>query len=308
MTKATQEFIQKARKIHGNKYDYSRVDYVRSKSKVCIVCPKHGEFWQTPNDHLSGKGCRKCKYATVYNKLSEEEFIRKLDDKKLYEKYDYTHCNYTHMHKPITVKCKKHGVFYPQAQNFLLGHGCPKCRSELISNQRKHSQEQVIAKFIEVHKNKYDYSKVNYTNNTHKVTIICPIHGEFKQTPQAHLAGQGCPKCNSSKLELEIESMLLENNIVYYQFYKFPWLERQHLDFYLPQYNVAIECQGDQHFIPIEFFGGKLGLSKTQKRDLKKSNLCKEHGIKLFQYAHKQYTSDVITDPIKLLELITSNN
>lgn len=308
MTKATQEFIQKARKIHGNKYDYSRVDYVRSKSKVCIVCPKHGEFWQTPNDHLSGKGCRKCKYATVYNKLSEEEFIQKLDDKKLYEKYDYTHCNYVHMHKPITVKCKKHGVFYPKAQNFLLGHGCPKCRSELISNQRKHSQEQVIAKFIKVHQNKYDYSKVNYTNNTHKVTIICPIHGEFKQTPQAHLAGQGCPKCNSSKLELEIESMLLENNIVYHQFYKFPWLERQHLDFYLPQYNVAIECQGDQHFIPIEFFGGKLGLSKTQKRDLKKSNLCKEHGIKLFQYAHKQYTSDVITDPIKLLELIISNN
>ena len=86
MTKATQEFIQKARKIHGNKYDYSRVDYVKSKSKVCIVCPKHGEFWQTPNDHLSGKGCRKCKYATVYNKLSEEEFIQKLNDKKIVRK------------------------------------------------------------------------------------------------------------------------------------------------------------------------------------------------------------------------------
>ena len=57
----TEEFISKAKEVHGNKYDYSKVEYVNNHTKVCIICPKHGEFWQTPNHHLLGHGCSKCK-------------------------------------------------------------------------------------------------------------------------------------------------------------------------------------------------------------------------------------------------------
>ena len=117
--------------MHGNKYDYSKVDYKNNKTKICIICPVHGEFWQTPNSHLSGRGCPKCGGS---KKLTKEEFI-------------------------------------------------------LRSNSK--------------HNNFYNYDKVIYTNVDTKVTIICPNHGDFMQTPSMHMQGQGCPECRRNKISVK---------------------------------------------------------------------------------------------------------
>ena len=111
--------------------------------------------------------------------------------------------------------------------------------------------------------------------------IICPIHGEFWQAPHSHLASCGCPACKDSKLEKEVREYLNDNKIVFESFKKFDWLGKQHLDFYLPKYNIAIECQGMQHFKPIEFFGGKKAFNDLINRDRLKKQLCEEHNIKM---------------------------
>ena len=149
----------------------------------------------------------------------------------------------------ITVRCKIDGNVWETKPNWLKrGSRCSKCYHRFNSEIRRNSLEYFINKSNEIHKNRYDYSKVEYVNNKTKVCIICPEHGEFWQRPDKHLRGCGCPKCNYSSLERRIELFLLENNINFIPQQKFKWLGKQSLDFYLPEYNVAIECQGEQHF------------------------------------------------------------
>ena len=148
------------------------------------------------------------------------------------------------------------------------------------------TKERFIKKAKKVHGDKYDYSKVEYINNKTPVTIICPIHGKFKQKPNDHLQKRGCPMCNQSKLEREISIFLNENDIKFKQGYHIKWLGLQHLDFYLPKYNIAIECQGEQHYISFKHFGGDKRLNETIERDQRKKQLCEEHGVKLLYFTH----------------------
>lgn len=147
--------------------------------------------------------------------------------------------------------------------------------------------KEFIDKARNVHDDKYDYSKVEYKTTHEKVIIICPIHGEFEQLPLNHLQGKGCQKCNYSHLEKEI-SLLLEKHKIDYEVQKtFDWLTykgKLRLDFYLPKYNVAIECQGGQHFNEVKHFGGKDGFLNRQKLDKVKLDLCNSHNIKLLYY------------------------
>ena len=190
----TEQFIEKAKKIHGDKYDYSKVDYVNPKTKVCIICSEHGEFWQKPYNHLNGQGCSKCRYETLSNKYkkSTEQFIE--EAKKVHgNKYDYSKVDYNLCQDKVTIICLKHGEFKQRPLSHLQGQGCPKC-----GKKHKISLEDFIEKAKKVHGNKYDYSKVKYVNNKTNVCIVCPTHGEFYQTPKKHLVGHGCPKCGGS--------------------------------------------------------------------------------------------------------------
>ena len=280
----TAEFIEKAKKKHGNKYDYSKVEYINAKTKVCIICPVHGEFWQTPDKHLCGHSCYFCNDK---RKMSRESYIERTTSVHG-NKYDYSKVEYVNKDTKICVICHKkdengveHGEFYTTAHNHLYGCGCPKC-----SRKYHYSTDEIIEKFNTVHKYKYDYSKVNYINNKTKICIICPKHGEFYQTPYHHLDGSGCPKCNRSKLENRTEEILKEKNIVFEEQKRFDWLGLQSLDFYLPDYSIAIECQGEQHFKPVDFGGkGKKWAENLFKlninRDIKKKNLCQAHKIRV---------------------------
>ena len=175
---------------------------------------------------------------------------------------------------------------------------------------KKRTIEQFIEEARKVHGDKYDYSNVEYVNNYTKVCIICPEHGEFWQTPHNHIGQKnGCPKCghNRSHLEEEVAMFLVENAIIYEEQKKFPWLKYDYplsLDFFLPDYDIAIECQGEQHFKPIEYFGGVNQLNYIKDRDKKKKELCEKHGIRIVYFSNEIYTEDIIIDKNKLLKEI----
>jgi hypothetical protein len=197
----TEKIIEKFKSIHGDKYDYSKVDFVKTTTKVCIICPEHGEFWQEPHAHLKGQGCPKCgvdkrsKSKTTTN----ENFIKKA--KEIHgDKYDYSKTNYINNKTKIIIICPIHGEIEitPNA-HISEKRGCPKCGNTLKGANFKMSIERFIEKAQKIHGNSYSYKEVSYINNRTPVSIMCPTHGIFKQTPEVHLSGHGCPECANIK-------------------------------------------------------------------------------------------------------------
>ena len=196
----TEEFIKKAKLIHiEDKYDYSKVEYINSKTKVIIICKKHGEhyeFEQIPSSHLKGNGCPKC----VGRNKTTKEFIEKA--KELHgDLYDYTKVNYIDVKTKVIIICKEHDEFEQTPDSHLnKKSGCTYCAGNI-----KYTTEEWIEKAKEIHKDKYDYLKVNYIDAKTKVTIICNKHGEFEQNPKSHISGCGCPKCAKQYSKSQIE-------------------------------------------------------------------------------------------------------
>ena len=196
----TIEFIEKAKLIHGDKYDYSKVDYKYNDEKVIITCKIHGDILQTPNHHLQGSGCGKCGVIIRSNKARKtlEEFIEKA---RLVhgDKYDYSKVDYKSRHTKIIVICKIHGEFEQDAGTHLCGANCYKCSVITCSEKRKITSQEFIGKARLVHGDKYDYSNVDYKYCDIPVIIVCKIHGEFMKTPIAHYNScRGCPKCSNN--------------------------------------------------------------------------------------------------------------
>lgn len=189
------DFINRSNVIHQGKFDYSLVDYKNSSTKVKIICPIHGEFEQKPNDHLRGVGCRLCGYGEAKEKTTrpQEEYIRKAEEKHN-GKYSYEKTKYVNANTNIIITCPIHGDFTQNPNQHLRGQGCIKCAGKYMD------QDMFVDKAKKIHGDKYDYSKVVYTNNNTPVIIICPEHGEFLQLPTGHLSQkQGCPVCGIIK-------------------------------------------------------------------------------------------------------------
>lgn len=301
----TEEFIKKAKEVHGNKYDYSETNYVNGRTKVKIICPIHGEFWQVPHNHISRKcGCPKCTKHFV----GLDGFIEKAEKVHGKDKYDYSKVDFQGNRTKIEIICPIHGSFWTLPYNFLHGQNCPICSL----NNRKIGADEFIRRAKEVHGNEYDYSLVNYVSMKSPVEIICPIHGVFKQRPYDHLQGCGCFQCKESHLEADIANLLLYNNIKF-EFQKtWDWLiykGNQYLDFYLPEYNIGIECQGIQHFEPIGFFGGEEGYKYAMDRDRNKHDLLIDHNIKLLYYSNIEgpYPYTVCHTTYEILKEIYNN-
>lgn len=188
----TERFIEKARKKHGDTYNYSLTEYKGSNSKVTIVCKKHGAFTQRANSHLQGTQCPKC--AAKQRTKTTEEFI-KLAKKRHGDKYSYINTVYIKDSDSLTITCPLHGDFEQRANDHTQGCGCPKCKSDKIKD-RTWSTEEFRAKANKVHNNIYSYKETRYINALTKVTITCPIHGDFEQLPVHHLRKVGCPMCS----------------------------------------------------------------------------------------------------------------
>ena len=389
----TEEFIAKAKAIHGEKYDYSKVMYVKNDEKVIIICPKHGEFLQTPMTHLRGNGCQKCGYETIGRKLKRSEPLKSPHPRKTTEDfikqatelqngfYGYSKSVYVNDKTPLVITCPIHGDFLQTPNKHLIGHGCPKCRYEKSSKALRRDLESVISKAKEVHGDgTYDYSLItDYKNSKTKYPIICKKHGVFMQSMNAHIDwkqgcpicgkeksiearkltneefleraskrhkdisnysfektdvthpndngkicitckkhgdfwmlasnfihGQGCPTCQINRLEGSVRGLLEENRIPYEYQKRFDFLGKQSLDFYLPNQNLSIECQGRQHFEPIDHYGGLQGYLVQKERDERKLTLCKENGIYILFYSNIDYDFpyDVIRSLDELLKKI----
>ncbi len=194
-----EEFIQKASKKHDNFYSYNNCKYIDSATKLEIKCPIHGYFIQTPRDHLSGKGCKKCGFISCSNeqKMTFDNFITKANEIHN-QKYDYTDVIFKSSKDKIRILCKQHGIFEQRLSLHLFGSGCPKCGYEKRSNSHKHNTEIFTINSKKVHNNKYIYDNVEYISNDKPVEIICRKHGSFFQTPHTHLNNHGCGKCAAS--------------------------------------------------------------------------------------------------------------
>lgn len=190
----TNQFIIKANKVHNYKYDYSKSIYVCSRTPVNIICPIHGTFQKTPQDHVVIKcGCSKCFFDKKRN--TKEEFIKKAIEKHG-NMYDYSKVDYKNNAIDVIIVCKEHGDFIQRPSHHTSGFGCAKCSVD----RQKTSLNEFISRSIEKHGSVYDYSKVDYKNNKIKVTICCKKHGDFTQRPPDHMRGQGCPKCGKCRI------------------------------------------------------------------------------------------------------------
>lgn len=187
----SESFIEKAIDIHGNKYDYSYVEYTGNRNKVIIVCPEHGEYQITPSNHLKGIGCSFC---SGKKKHTNKSFIEKAIEIHG-DKYDYSKVEYKNAHNKVVVNCREHGLFTQTPNNHLSGQGCPDCGIVINSESRKSDTESFITQAKLTHSDTYDYSFVDYKLSTEKIIILCKTHGLFTQTPSSHLSGQGCPSC-----------------------------------------------------------------------------------------------------------------
>lgn len=216
----TQAFIEKAQKVHGDKYDYSKVVYITGDQAVCIICPKHGEFWQKPRVHLRGRGCKQCWIDGISTKLSSntEEFIKKA--RKVHgDKYDYSKVDYKGTTTKVTIICPVHGEFEQTPNSHLNGNGCYQCGRDMSGLKLRLTQDEFISRCNIIHNNKYDYSKTIFKGQVNPITITCPKHGDFIQNAGLHLRGCGCPKCgnitSTAEYELRdyIESIIGKDNI-----------------------------------------------------------------------------------------------
>ena len=195
----TLEFIEDAKKVHGDKYDYSLVEYVNWETKIKVTCNLCKRVFEiSPNNHTNGRGCKQCgvKRRVKASRMGLEEFVKRAQIKHN-NKYDYSKSEYKNSQSNVIIICPIHSDFQQSPSNHLVGRGCLKCGQKTTAEKRCFTNDIFIKKSNAVHNNFYDYSKVDYINSGTKVIIGCPTHKDFfEQEANSHLHGAGCPKCS----------------------------------------------------------------------------------------------------------------
>jgi Zn finger protein HypA/HybF involved in hydrogenase expression len=292
----TEKFIYRAHTVHGHKYDYSKVLYYDYKTKICIVCPVHGEFFQMPTKHLNGKGCGLC--GVDKRRSNVNKFIKKSNS--VHEKYDYSKVIYKDAFTKVSIICPIHGDFFQTPHNHMKGSGCPKCGIITIKNKKMLTTEDFIKRSLKVHsKGRYDYSKTEYKDVNSKVFIICKTHGGFFQSPNNHMRGMGCDKCFKDKQRLSTEDFINRSNSIHgngrYDYSKVQYVNSQkkvciiclkHGEFWQnPRIHYkGFGCPKCGHIAP------KIGGRLTNKEFIDKS--IKEHGDS-YDYSRVKYINSI---------------
>ncbi len=291
------DFIKRAKEIHGDEYDYSQVEYKGAMKKVPIICKKHGTFYMTPMSHLLGQKCPKCQGKG----LNTEEIIEMFREKHG-DTYDYSQVVFTKMHDKVPIICKEHGVFYQTPSKHLLGQGCPKCGKQHMAKERALTNEEFIKRCKAIYGDKYDYSDTHYIRMQDKVKVICPKHGEFWQKPYDHIHGHGCPKCGliESRGENELYDYIIniygKDNV---EHSNRTMLNGYEIDIYLPKLRIGIEYNG------LKWHSDKF---RDSNYHLMKMNLANEKGVKLIQIFEDEYLTHKEIVLSKIRRLIFADN
>jgi hypothetical protein len=239
------EFLNRAKKIHGDKYDYSQSVYRSRADKLTIICRIHGLFQQKAGNHMDGDDCPLCARETRHSKMRSVKFIE-LARQKHGNTYDYSKCVYYQNKSFVTIICPKHGEFQQIPNSHLNGRGCPQCGKEAMIDSLRLDFSEFYERSVQKHGSRYDYDKSTYIDRKTKFRIICPKHGEFWQSPECHLLGAGCQKCSLSSFQLSVYQYLLECGIkpeeVVVNDRKI--LDGYELDLYVPHKLFAVECNG----------------------------------------------------------------
>ena len=288
----TERFIVKAQKIHGDMYDYSKVDYVKSNENVIIICKKHGEFEQQPLNHLMKRGCVDCgrERTGEINSSTQDEFITKA--KEIHgDAYDYSKVRYVNSKAHVDITCKIHGDFRQSPSDHLMKKGCRTCGCERTGKHKLSNTKDFIDKAINVHKDLYDYSNVKYVKAQENVIIICKKHGPFEQQPNNHLNGTNCPMCKNKTEQKMYEALKPLYPSLITQF-KQEWCKKTTylpFDFCIPKYNIIIELDGRQHFTQVSNWNSP---EETLENDLFKEKCANDNGYSIIRILQKDVFGD----------------
>jgi len=274
------EFIIKSNNIHNNKYDYSLVEYINSKTKVKIVCKEHGVFEQQPNNHLLGYGCSKCGKIkqTSKIKLSIKYFINRSNIIHN-NKYDYSLVDYKNNYTKIKIICPIHGEFEQNPKHHLEGKGCSLC-----SGNKKLNSVIFIENSKKIYGDKYDYSLVDYKNNYTKIKIICKKHGIFEQTPHSHFNSSGCRYCVIDNNRLSINEFIKKSKDIHNNKYDYSLV-----DYINNHTKIKIICEKHGIFeqTPINHLNGKGCSSCKDSKGEKEIRKILENNNILFEQQKK---------------------
>jgi len=293
------EFIRRAslNRDDLDKYDFEKSDLLfrDELGRMKIYCKEHGIFLIQPRHFING--VEGCKFCNGRNK-NDEDVVNEL--KKIHPSLDFSETKYSERDKKDRIKviCPEHGVKYMNYRNLLYGAGCYECSMREFGLAIRLKDEEIIKRGKEIYgDDTYTYEHLDSINGRKdgKITVTCPKHGDFLVNLSNFVTGKsGCPECRHSKLELFMANNLKKNDINFVSQKTFDWLRYKsnlYLDFYLPEYNIGIECQGIQHFVNLDT--KLLGDFETnQMRDATKKKLCEEHGVDLIYYMDDKFVKN----------------
>lgn len=297
------KFIERANKIHNNKYDYSKVSFNKLSDKVDIICPVHGVFKQAANKHLLGRGCPVCANEKRSKRFSKgyESFVNESRE-KFGDKFSYDKAVYVNKNTPLIITCPIHGdVEVAPSTHLKSNTGCKYCSMEELKMKTRETKEHFVEKAREVHDDLYDYSNFKYVNWHTPGYVTCRKHGDFLVTPCNHTTNRsGCPKCGhfKSRWENEIYEFIVSLNVDAEQSNR-SVLGGSEIDVYVPSFNLGIECDGlywhDEKHV-------------DKKYHLRKTLECKKKGIRLIHIFEDEwkYKSEIWKSMIANILGITS--
>ena len=250
----TEEFVSKPKEIYGDRFDYSKTFYTTLRTKLEIVCRKHGPFKLYPYAHFTGNGgCRVC---SRNKPITTEEYIQRA--KSLHGNlYDYSEINYISGRNKVTIICRKHGKFEVTANEHIRENRASNCK-KCVYDMNRLSNTVFITRARQIHGDLYDYSLVDYHRADQKIKIICKKHGVFKQTSDSHWAGGGCSHCRGRISKKE--TAWLDSLNVLKEYRQISLImssgKRYEVDAFDPINNTVYEFNGDYwHGNPAKFDG-----------------------------------------------------
>jgi hypothetical protein len=311
------DYLFRVNQIHGTTYDHSLIRFERMHDKIVVICRDHGQFTPTAVNYLAGRGCPDCGHSSASAKRTPKLVLETGEVLARFRGihgnyYDYTKVVYRHSNHHVEIVCRQHGSFLQTPNSHRVGKGCPECGRVTRAAAQVLTTEEVVPRFRQVHGDRYDYASTEYVRFRQRVTIRCPRHGHFLQTPPAHLEGKGCPRCSQSSGETRAAAWLQKHDIAFTV--EFPvdikGSKRCRFDFFLPDHCAFLEIDGPHHFAAAPYGGISLEkaqhhFQETKRRDALKEEWAAANGMLVYRIRWDAKIEECLGE---LFRALTPNN